>query len=381
MINLLAIQPFKMKKILFVLLMQVTVFAFGQNNKNVFTLKDIVFDGTMDYKNKIEQASKESPGSRALTRILPNKEEKTFKYILEEKDGKSNLTAFCYLISKDAITSELDLFKFKIDPLQVIYLDPRFTKAKEAAAAEGKTIKITMKIKETPVNLNTTSDNFSLATGGDDDCICTDWYWDYYHNDEFLYTEYDHTECYCFGSFGGGSGLSGNGGSDGGPAGGGGSGGGSTPPNNLSCEDFANEGTAIEGPLIEDGGVNEGSFWQKTYNWKIFVSGTWGIFSYELAVFSKVYYEDLHQSRWEFRELIHKNMAAIGSVYGGTRTFVDLGGVSNIMSGRTSAWMNVSYTVTSAVVGNLAGLCPPVTLAYNANKRFVAPNDIAIIGN
>ena len=205
--------------------------------------------------------------------------------------------------------NDVDLFKFSNNTYEVFYNDPKLTKAKQELV-EGTTIKIRLEINKTTVDLNASPESYALNICDGGVSICTEWWWDYYHGDEFLYTVYDHTDCYCFGGSGGG----GNGG---------GGSGGNTPPNDQNCDqrtaEFANQGGAISGLIDASGGTVEGDTWNIPYNLSIYTVGTWGLFSYEKAKLLKVRYAN--KSIWEYQTFDHEHIAEAGGVFGGTRTF------------------------------------------------------------
>ncbi|HRI25435.1 MAG TPA: hypothetical protein PLZ45_12225, partial [Ferruginibacter sp.] len=70
----------------------------------------------------------------------------------------------------------------------------------------------------------------------------------------------------------------------------------------------------------------------------------------------------------------HIKIAESGIVFGGTRTFQDLGATINITPTKMSAWVRIDFSVSSKVIC----FANPVTIPYNANKTFYAPNSVVV---
>ena len=151
-------------------------------------------------------------------------------------------------------------------------------------------------------------------------------------------------------------------------------GGGGGGTGTLTCEqlngNFVNQGDALSGPLTTTDEFNDGTNWIKNYNWKIFNASTWGLLSYEKGTLAKIHYSN--GDRWEFQSFVHLQIAEAGIAIGGTRTFSDLGATINISSTGMSVWEQIDFSVSSKVTC----FTNPVTIPYNANKTFHAPNII-----
>ncbi len=186
--------------------------------------------------------------------------------------------------------------------------------------------------------------------------VTVDWYWQTWENGVLVSEEYlfSSTVIYCEATGGGGSG--GNG-----------------PTCEEQNEVFVNQGHAVNGPVHSGTEFYNGATWIKNYNWLIFQAGTWGLLSYERGTLEKIHYPN-NQSRWEFQSFDHIKIAESGIVFGGTRTFQDLGATINITPTKMSAWVRIDFSVSSKVIC----FANPVTIPYNANKTFYAPNSVVV---
>ena len=191
-----------MKRVFLILLMQCSLFAFGQEKENKLTVKEIIFNGSFDSKNKIVQISKDEQTSRTLMKINTQKPEPMVKYIILENDRKGTAIASSYMLSKEEIKSDDDLFKFSINSYDVIYNDPSLSKANQDAGKD-KTIKVGMKHNGEPIDLSTANLLPSCAEG---EGFCIDWYWQTWVNGELIDETPLYTTCNCGGGGGGGTG-------------------------------------------------------------------------------------------------------------------------------------------------------------------------------
>ncbi len=187
--------------------------------------------------------------------------------------------------------------------------------------------------------------------------VSIDWYWQVYVNGVLVYEEYLYTSTVvvC------------EGGNE--PGGGGGS-----PTCEQQNENFINQGVAVSGLVYTLPGGHNGTIWIRNYNWPIFTAATWGLLSYEKGTLVKVHYQNFE--RWEFQSFEHIRITEVGTVFGGTRTYEDLGATINITPPRTSAWVQIDFKVKSKV---LCWPLPAVAILYNANKTFYAPNTVVVL--
>lgn len=185
--------------------------------------------------------------------------------------------------------------------------------------------------------------------------VTIDWYWQVWVNGILVYEQYLYSSSvvYCEGG------------------GGGGGGGGNGP----TCEElnttFVNQGNSLSGPLHSVTEFYDGTIWVKAYNWSIYQAGTWGLLSYEKGTLELKHYPN-NLDRWEFQSFEHIRIAEAGMVIGGTRTFTDLSATINITPTRMSVWEQINYTVSSKITC----FTNPMTIPYNANKTFYAPNTV-----
>lgn len=141
-------------------------------------------------------------------------------------------------------------------------------------------------------------------------------------------------------------------------------------PCNAEMASFVSEGSAVSQDINEVTVSNNGIEWNKAYDWKIFSAGTWGLLSYEDAKLTRVQYPNI--TRWEYQTVTHRLITDVGVSIGGTRTFEDLGPTINISPTRTMVSIRIDFKVTHAIICQYA--TPPLTIPYNANVSFVAPN-------
>jgi hypothetical protein len=144
-----------------------------------------------------------------------------------------------------------------------------------------------------------------------------------------------------------------------------------TPTCVQLAQNFLNLGAATSGFVTAVDTYYDPIRWEKTYNWIIYTAGTWGLISYEKAIFHRVTYPNM--ARWEFESMTHTRITHTGINVGGTRSYIDLGATTNFTSTRTSAWVRIDFSVTSTPGGCLV----PITSTYNANNTFYAPNTVA----
>jgi hypothetical protein len=185
--------------------------------------------------------------------------------------------------------------------------------------------------------------------------VCIDWYWQTYVNGVLVDEDYMFTTC-CSGTSGGGSGVN----------------------NNAECQAQLDAMVAAgevvtNSPITETTETQTNTEWTKRYSWVIFKAVSWGLVSYERAVLQKVYYPSNNQSLWEYKTFDHVSIGEFGMAAMGTYSHADLGATIN--KTKYSAYVQVDFSVTSKTCGGVIG----ITNVYNANKRFVAPNQIQYV--
>lgn len=179
---------------------------------------------------------------------------------------------------------------------------------------------------------------------------CIEWYWQTYVNGVLLYEDYMFTTC-CDGSGGGGGGTDGC---------------------QAQLDAMVAAGQVVtNSPITETTEAETNMEWTKRYSWVIFKAVSWGLVSYERAVLEKVYYPSSNQSLWEFKTFDHTSIGEFGMTAVGSYSHADLGATIN--KTKYSAYVQVDFSVTSKA-------CTiSVTNVYNANKKFVAPNQIQYV--
>lgn len=290
----------------------------------------------------------------------------THKYLVTEMDeaGKINKGNYYVILSEDKRGSIFENITPEILDLKNIPGDFRgaiikydlnnnviSTNHYDGGVITDKTDKIILKKskKQIPV------ENFVEIREG---CgyVTIDWYWQTWINGVLVNEEYVGSSniIVCDGSGGSGGGGEGT----------------------LTCEEqnenFVNQGVAFNGSVTTEDVSNNGTTWIRNYNWKIYSAVTWGLLSYEKGTLEKIHYPNV--DRWEFKSFEHLQIAEVGTNIGGTRTFLDLGATINMTSTRMSVWERIDFSVSSKV----ACFVNPVTIPYNANKTFYAPNTVAM---
>ncbi len=232
-----------------------------------------------------------------------------------------------------------------------------FTKHYEKGVLSNKTDKISIKKSKTIVP----AQNYAPLPGN---CsyVVIEWYYQVYVNGVLVYEEYIGNSVMVTCN------EDGNGG--------GGGGGGGTLTCEQQMENFINQGIAFSGPVTQTDVSNTGIIWIKSYDWPIFKAATWGLFSFDKGTLEKIHYPNI--DLWEFQSFQHLQIAEVGTVIGGTRTFLDLGAIINITPSKTSVWEQVNFSVSSKATCSPFN---PVTLTYTSSKTFFAPNNIVIQGN
>jgi hypothetical protein len=148
--------------------------------------------------------------------------------------------------------------------------------------------------------------------------------------------------------------------------------GGGTPTNSQVCQlqagIFMAQGNASSELLNST--VEETNLEKKVFTtWTIYKAGTWSISSIDRVIFNRPNLS----SGWIFSSYTHLGDAAVGAIYGGTRTY-------NILSTEiTNNWnikvnLRIDYTVTSTAKCSFipSAILPPITTAFNANRIISA---------
>jgi hypothetical protein len=239
---------------------------------------------------------------------------------------------------KHELISSKSFVNGKVDPAKVENVNFKFQSNKFTAQKVG--------------GGDITPNYVNPCEGGVSSCI--DWFWQTYVGGVLVNEEYLYTSCYC-------------------SSGGGGAGSGTACA--QQNEIFVNQGTAISGAVTSVDNFNNGTIWIKSYNWPIFTAGTWGLLSYEKGTMEKIQYPN-NIVRWEYQSFVHIRITEAGVVIGGTRTFQDLDNIINLTSTRTSAYVQIAFSVSSKTTCTLG---TPITIPYNANKTFHAPNSVVYI--
>jgi hypothetical protein len=192
--------------------------------------------------------------------------------------------------------------------------------------------------------------NTVIQVCNNDEVICIEWFWQTYVNGELISEEYLETTC-CGGT-------------------GGGNGGNSNTECQAQLDAMVAAGEVVtNSPITETTETQTNTEWTKRYSWVIFKAVSWGLLSYERAVLEKVYYPSSNQRLWEFKTFEHTSIGEFGMTAVGSYSHADLGATIN--KTKYSAYVQVDFSVTSKAC------TVAVTNVYNANKRFVAPNQIA----
>jgi hypothetical protein len=186
--------------------------------------------------------------------------------------------------------------------------------------------------------------------------VCTDWYWQTWVDGVLVDEEFLFTTCAC----------------EGGESGGGGA---STCQQicQAAMNNFVAAGHSVNGPAIETTNWQTDTEWNKTYAWKIYDAVTWFLYSYEDAVWEKVYYPSSGQSLWQFKSITHRYIKESGSNVGGSRTFKDNG--ANFNKSLFSAQVRIDFSVTHKVACNNCPIPDDVKL-YNATNIFRIPGAV-----
>lgn len=354
-----------MKKLTLLLLFQWAFFAFSQTEtdwKNV-TFKDAAFFGALNTKENIVQKDKTGELTRILTPFENKLSDVYLRYVLNCYNKEGIVEESQYILSKIGIPKDFDLFKIQLNSADVLFYD--LFADKDYKYEENRGFKMVVKVNGEEVGLNNPMASYYQPCDNGGFSLCDEWYAIEYYVDNGEIISITPLGTICLGCIGGG-----------GIAGGGGGGGNSTPPDpQLTCEEkteaYANEGNSMNGPVTEDPEIFINQYTRKKpYNWKIYSAGAWGLLSYEEATVERVQYVGTsYQYRWEYVDFIHKRIAAVGSNFGGTRTFEDLGATINISPTKTKASVRIDFSVTSKIL-DAPIPCPDVTIPYNANKDF-----------
>jgi hypothetical protein len=192
--------------------------------------------------------------------------------------------------------------------------------------------------------------------------VCTDWYYQTWVNGILVSEVFLFTSCACSGGEGGGGGA-------------------------LTCQqicqalmnNFVAAGRTVNGPVTETTNSIDNTEWNKTYVWKIYDAVTWFLYSYEDAVWEKIYYPSSGQSLWQFKSITHRYIKESGVNVGGSRSFVDNGATIN--KTLFSAQVRIDFSVTHKVTcSSCASPIPPYTELLNATNVFKIPGSVIGVG-
>ena len=345
-----------MKKILFSCLLLISMGCFSQETLTYPTFKDQAFSKPLNKKKLVSQIENEGKKKRELIPYQMDGKEQLKQYLLNCYNDEGSVEESQYIISKQGIEPDFDLFSIPINTSNVLYFDGVLLNKREDENKNYKFYTI-VKYQDKEVDMNTSLENYAVACENGGSQICEHWYFIITVDGDLA--SIDDLGEICTPCSGGGGGGSGSGGSG--------------QPNDISCEDYANQGTAVSGSINLMGGTFNGDEFKQPINWLIFSDGPWGLLSYENTILKKVDYSGL-KSRWEFERVTHNTIAIVGFTVGtGRKTFTDFGLTPNISETRMKVYLRMDFSVTTS---KAVPYCSPVTIPYHSNKTHYAPNNI-----
>lgn len=316
-----------MKKVLIAALILLSLSAAAQNKT---TVRELLFSGQYDEKNKIIQVSKDGELTRVLRKITNENSTQASKYILVENDTKGTLTNSLFIFSKADIPQSFDLFDFKDNSAGIIYYDPVLGKL--ITEPDNKKVrKVSMKNGGTVIDASTAIAVPECNESGEAP-YCIDWYWQTWEGDILIDEEYQFTTCDCHQSNGGG--------------------GGNTNPNNPEPpqeEDCAQAEDDIKGTPVSvqefSSLISQSSDVQEIeYTWKFYkqLFNLWYFTSHEKGTHKKVH------DQWNWQALEHQSISRSGIFIGGTIECTLNSAISTL--GKVIAGMELAYNIEASVV-------------------------------